>query len=115
MAEIETAARFELPIVTVLLNNSVLGWIKHTAASRYPDEMVSERFLTVDFAAVARGLGAVSERVSDLKGFAKAFGEAMADPAGRPWVIEVTSSEFETPVVRPPVRKQGAPGQGGSY
>ena len=115
MAEIETAARFQLPIVTVLLNNSVLGWIKHTAASRYPDEMVSERFLTVDFAAVARGLGAVSGRVSDLKGFAKAFGEAMADPINRPWVIEVTSSEFETPVVRPTARQQGARGQGGSY
>src|SRR5258707_11866331 len=33
LAEVETALRRRLPIVSVILNNSTLGWIRHSAAA----------------------------------------------------------------------------------
>ncbi|MDE3076998.1 MAG: thiamine pyrophosphate-binding protein, partial [Chloroflexota bacterium] len=99
MADVETAARVKLPIVSVILNNSTLAWIKHSAASRYPGEMVSEDFLPVDYAAGAQGLGAATSRVDAPEAFDRAFGQALADAAPRPWVIEAKSCAVETPVL----------------
>jgi acetolactate synthase-1/2/3 large subunit len=99
LGEVETAARLELPLVSVVLNNSTLGWIKHTAANR-KYEMVSEDFREVNFAESAAGLGAEARRVSSIEQFAEAFGAAIADESGRPWVIEVVSSKVETPVLQ---------------
>src|SRR4029434_2244825 len=67
--EIETAFREKLPIITCLLNNSVLG-----GYSNYMP-VASEKFnsnkLTGDYTAVAKGLGAYAEKVTkpeDVKG-----------------------------------------------
>jgi acetolactate synthase-1/2/3 large subunit len=99
MAEVETATRLHLPIVAVLLNNSVLAWIKHSAQGRYPGEMVSEDFLDVNYADAARGMGAEVARVDTLDAFDEAFHSALADSANRPWVIETRSDQIETPVL----------------
>jgi acetolactate synthase-1/2/3 large subunit len=99
MAEVETAARTGLPIVSVLLNNSTLAWIKHTAHARYPGEMVSQTFLDVNYAAAAQGLGAETARVDKPERFDQAFRAALADTSSRPWVIEAVSDAIETPVL----------------
>ncbi|HLJ61129.1 MAG TPA: thiamine pyrophosphate-binding protein [bacterium] len=102
MAEVEPAARMGLPIVSVVLNNSSLGWIKHVAASRFAQEMVSEGFLDVKFADAAGALGATAERVDALDRFEAAFRAAVRDETSRPWVIEARSCDVETPVLQPP-------------
>jgi acetolactate synthase-1/2/3 large subunit len=102
MAEVESAARLRLPIISVVLNNSSLAWIKHVAASRFGDEMVSEDFLDVSFAAAASALGATAERVNALDRFESAFLAASDDQTPRPWVIEVISCAVETPILQPP-------------
>lgn len=59
--EVETAVRERIPIMTVLLNNSCMGGYGHhmpTASERY-----GANRLTGDYSAVAKGLGAYSERV----------------------------------------------------
>ncbi|MBU6424545.1 MAG: thiamine pyrophosphate-binding protein, partial [Chloroflexi bacterium] len=99
MTDVETAARLKLPVVSVILNNSTLAWIKHSAENRYPGAMVSEDFLDVSFADAARGLGAAAVSVSTLEGFRTAFRAALDDTAERPHVIEARSCAVETPVL----------------
>jgi acetolactate synthase-1/2/3 large subunit len=99
MAEVETAVRERLPIIAVILNNSSLAWIKHSAEARYPGEMVSERFEDVSYAQAAKGLGAAVSSVSDLHQLEVALKTAFDDDAPRPWVIEATTCDVETPVL----------------
>jgi acetolactate synthase-1/2/3 large subunit len=99
MAEVETAVRRRLPIVAIILNNSSLAWIKHSAANRYPGEMVSEEFLDVSYSDAARALGAQTAAVNDLHHFELAMKTALDDERSIPWVIEARSCEIETPVL----------------
>jgi thiamine pyrophosphate-dependent acetolactate synthase large subunit-like protein len=96
--------------VSVILNNSTLGWIRQGAASRYPGEMVSQDFLAVSYADAAAALGAATCAAEDLAAFRSAFGQALADRSGRPWVIEVRSCAVESPVQQMP---DGARAPGG--
>jgi acetolactate synthase I/II/III large subunit len=102
MADIETAARRRLPIISVILNNSSLGWIKHSAANRYPGEMVSEDFIDVSYGDAAAALGAAVEKVDTLEQFEAAFKTALFDETYRPWVIEARTCDLETPVLPSP-------------
>jgi acetolactate synthase-1/2/3 large subunit len=99
LAEVETALRRRLPIVSVILNNSTLGWIKHSAAARYPDAMVSQDFERVSYAQSAEGLGANIATVSELDQLEMALKTALSDQSGVPWVIEATTCKIETPVL----------------
>lgn len=97
--EIEVLTRFQMPVVSIVLNNEVLGWNKHVATRRYPDAMVSQDFALVDYAACAAGLGAKTWRVSTIEEFDEALKEAF-EVTDRPTVIEILSSPFETPVIK---------------
>ena len=99
MAEVETAARLNLRLVSVVLNNGTLAWIKHTAANRNY-EMVSEDFRAVTYAEPAAGLGAKASFVTSADEFEEAFRTALDDRSEIPWVIEVRSSDIETPVLQ---------------
>ena len=110
LGEVETAARMGSGTVSVILNNSTLGWIRQGAASRYPGEMVSQDFLAVSYADAAAALGAATCAAEDLAAFRSAFGQALADRSGRPWVIEVRSCAVESPVQQMP---DGARAPGG--
>jgi acetolactate synthase I/II/III large subunit len=56
--ELEVMSRLNLPVVTIVLNNDVLGWIKHGQKGRYEGNYISCDFSHVDFAIVAKGFGA---------------------------------------------------------
>jgi len=99
LGEMETATRLGLPIVSVILNNSTLAWIKHHAGDRFPGEKMVPDFSEVNYAESARGLGAAVRKVDNLDAFEEVFAEAMADEPTRPWVIEARSSGLETPVL----------------
>jgi acetolactate synthase-1/2/3 large subunit len=99
LGEIETLTRFRMPVVSVVLNNSVLGWNKHVAMRRYPDAWVSQDFAEVDYAASAAALGASATRVNSVEEFEIALEKALS-VEDRPSVVEVITSEFETPVIK---------------
>jgi acetolactate synthase-1/2/3 large subunit len=99
LTEIETAVRRQLPLVCVILNNSTLAWIKHSAAARYPDAMVSQDFAEVSYADAAKALGAQVSFVDDLAQFDVALKTAFASKAAQPWVIEARTCGIETPVL----------------
>jgi acetolactate synthase-1/2/3 large subunit len=99
MADVETAVRRRLPLVAVVLNNSSLAWIKHSAQTRYPGENVSEGFEDVSYADAAQALGAKVTAVNDLHQFEVAMKTALSDDSSGPWVIEARSCDIETPVL----------------
>ena len=90
--EIETAARNKIPILTIILNNSVMCGAEHwlpNATERY-----GIKYLTGDYTKVAEALGAASQRVEDPNEIVPAIKEAQeAMGDGRPALIEVITKE----------------------
>jgi acetolactate synthase-1/2/3 large subunit len=115
LAEVETAVRRQLPLICVILNNSTLAWIKHTAAARYPDAMVSQDFTEVSYADAAKALGAQVSHVDELSQFDLALKNAFASRTTRPWVIEARTCGIETPVLpaRALPKAEASAGRGG--
>ena len=90
--EVETAVRERLPIVTVILNNSVMGGYGHhmpTASDRYGANRLSG-----NYARVAEALGAHAERVEQPAEVRGALERGIgANREGRPAVVEMITRE----------------------
>ena len=71
-----TARDENIPIVTVVLNNSALGWVKHGQGNR----PIASTFADMDFAAVARAMGCRGIRVER----AEDIGRRCARPSAVP-------------------------------
>jgi acetolactate synthase-1/2/3 large subunit len=95
MAEVETAARLGLNITYVVLNNSTLGWIRH--AEQYLEISPTSDFSSVDFAAVAVGMGAKGYRVTAADELPDALASALA--AEGPALVDVSTSPDASPIV----------------
>jgi len=96
--DVETAVRERIPILTIILNNSVMGGYEHhhpVATARYGIHRVSG-----DYAKVAEALGAFAQRVERVAELRPALERAIAATAsGRMAMIEVrTREEPEFPV-----------------
>ena len=90
--EVETAVRERLPIMTVILNNSVMGGYGHHMPN------ASERFgsnrLSGSYAKVAEALGAHAERVEQPGAVRSALERAIAATRnGQPAVLEMITKE----------------------
>ena len=78
MNEIATAARYNIPVIQVVINNHVLGMVRQWQTlfygQRYSQTVLNDR---VDFAKVAEGLGAKGYTVSTCEEFDNAVKEAI--------------------------------------
>jgi acetolactate synthase-1/2/3 large subunit len=83
MNGIMTALEQDIPIIVIVMNNNVLGWVYNGLGERRITADLGE----YDFAAVARAMGAEGRRVSTPEEFSKAIAEAVASE--RPYVIDV--------------------------
>ncbi len=93
--DIETAARSEIGILTVVLNNGVMT--HYGASMPYATEHWGSNRLGGDYAKVAEGLGAYSEQVRDPRQVAAAIQRGIeANKKGQPAVIEMMIKEEET-------------------
>ncbi len=79
--EVQTAARYRLPIVYVVLNNAALGnvWLRAHRLGRLPAELTS--LSDHDWAQFARSLGAQGMTVEDPDVLEDAFAKALAAEA----------------------------------
>ena len=84
--ELETAARYGLGVVVVVLNNSTFAYQKHAEQLHYGRSFETD-LLDVDYAALARVLRCEGISVSDPAQLAPALGSAIA--SGRPTVVNV--------------------------
>ena len=95
--EFATAVRYGLPIITVLVNNSMYGTIRMHQEREYPGRVSGTGLTNPDFAELAKAYGGHGEKVTRTEDFAAAFERARA--SGRPSIIEVIQNpEAITPV-----------------
>ncbi len=95
--ELEVMVRLELPILTIVFNNNILGWIKHIQKENYGEKYISSDFSHIDFATVARGFGAEGYTINSLEELTDCL-EKHAEVRG-PVVIDIATDQWETPVL----------------
>ena len=102
MNEIATAARYNIPIIQVVINNHVLGMVRQWQnlfyGQRYSATVLND---AVDFAKLAEAMGAVGMTVTTREEFTEAFAKALT--MGRPVVIDcqIDKDEKVWPMVAP--------------
>jgi len=102
MNEIATAARYNIPIIQVVINNHVLGMVRQWQTlfygKRYSSTILND---AVDFVKLAEAMGAVGIRATTQEEFKDAFAKALT--LGRPVVIDcqIDCDEKVWPMVAP--------------
>jgi acetolactate synthase-1/2/3 large subunit len=81
-----TALEEDIPIVVVIFNNSMLGWVRHGQGQR----PVASKFRDYDIAAIARAIGCEGIRVEEPGELESALRRAIG--SGRPAVVDVVTS-----------------------
>jgi acetolactate synthase I/II/III large subunit len=104
LAELETLARLDLPVVVVVFNDSTLSLIaaKQSPEGHGGDDAV--RYRATDFAAIARGCGIWAESVADANAFDGLMRAALARRG--PVLLDVTVDPSCYPAVLDAVRGQ---------
>ena len=95
--EIQTAARFDVPVIYVVINNSAFGnvWLRASKMGPEPSELTS--LPDYDWANVAKALGLNSLTVGKPQELAPAFQQALQ--SGTAFLIDVKADKrFGTPV-----------------
>ena len=85
--EFATAVQHKLPIIVVVVNNSMYGTIRMHQERDYPGRVSATELTNPDFAALARAYGGHGETVETTADFAPAFERARA--SGIPAIIEI--------------------------
>ncbi|HTO31812.1 MAG TPA: thiamine pyrophosphate-binding protein [Pararhizobium sp.] len=85
--EFATAVRYDLPIITLVINNGIYGTIRMHQERDYPGRVSGTDLTNPDFAAFARAYGGHGELVEKTEDFAGAF--LRARQSGKPSIIEI--------------------------
>ncbi|SPF78154.1 acetolactate synthase catalytic subunit [Pseudoprimorskyibacter insulae] len=96
-AELETAVRMNIPLITIVLNNGILGFQKHAETVKFGEWTSAVHFDSVDHAAVARACGVQATRVDAVGDIGPALQEALA--SGQPRLIEVITTPEAYPAL----------------
>jgi acetolactate synthase I/II/III large subunit len=81
-----TAIEERIPIVVVVFDNSMLGWVRHGQDER----PIASGFGSFDYAAIARAMGCHAVRVTEPSDLPRALDSALV--AGVPSVVDVVTS-----------------------
>ena len=81
-----TAIEERIPIVVVIFDNGMLGWVRHGQG----DRPIASKFADFDYAAIARAMGCHAIRVTEPNALPGALAEALA--ADVPSVVDVVTS-----------------------
>lgn len=96
-SEMETCKRMGIKVITLLINNGILGYQKHAENVKFGEHTSAVHFSGVDHAAIARACGINGVRVSDPADIANALKAAMA--ADESTLIEVMCTENAFPPI----------------
>ncbi len=94
VGELETAKRLNLPIIFVVISNSVYGWIKAGQKSSFNKRYYSVDFSRTDHAKVASSYGVKSWTVKKPSGLKKIISKAIKYEKG-PCLIDIISQPLE--------------------
>lgn len=88
-SDIETAVRLNLPVVVVVMNNSMLAFTSHMLEFGYKSPLPDVTdFLDLDYGAVARTFGADGVKIRNAEDLEEALRRAL--DSGRPAVVDIT-------------------------
>ena len=85
--ELATAMKYSLPIIVLVVNNSMYGTIRLHQERKYPGSVYGTDLLNPDFAAFAQSFGAQGKLVDRTEDFPAAFEEALS--AETPSLLEL--------------------------
>ncbi|MBI5211930.1 MAG: thiamine pyrophosphate-binding protein, partial [Nitrospirae bacterium] len=97
--EVATAVNYNIPVIWVILNNSMLGLVYHGWKLLSSPEGMPSRFKQVDFVKVAEGLGARGIRITKPGEINKKMINDIIS-AGVPTVLDVIIDPEEVPPVK---------------
>ena len=98
-SELEAARRLNIKVVTIVLNNQILGYQKHGEDWFMNHHSDAADLGPVDHAAIAHACDCFGERVASPEEFAPALERALRDP--RPAVLDVITDD----TARPPLNQ----------
>ncbi|WP_167499574.1 acetolactate synthase catalytic subunit [Streptomyces malaysiensis] len=96
-SELETAARMNLPLTVIVLNNAILGYQKHSELHQFAEHTTAIDITRIDHAAIATACGARGVRVDAADGLAGALRDAMGSSAVT--VIDVVTAADAFPPI----------------
>ena len=85
--ELETAARYKLPVTFIVISNASYGWIKAGQKAGYDQRYFAVDFAVTDHAAVATAFGVKSWRVTEPGDLANSLEQALA--YGGPSLVDI--------------------------
>jgi acetolactate synthase-1/2/3 large subunit len=85
--ELATAVQYGLPVLVVVVNNSMYGTIRAHQEKKYPGRVVGTSLVNPDFAQYARSFGCIGEVVDSLDGLDEQLDRILA--ADRPALLEI--------------------------
>lgn len=94
LQELETAVRFKVPLVVVVINNNLYGTIRAHQERHFPNRVIGTQLGNPNYAQLAETFGAWGEQVHTNSDFREAFKRALevSVRAGVPALIEVLSN-----------------------
>jgi acetolactate synthase I/II/III large subunit len=105
--EFATAVQYDIPVIMIVLDNSMYGTIRMHQERHYPGRVSATRLKNPDFAALGRDYGGFGERIERTEDFAPAFERALA--SGKPAILHcIVDPEALTPnLTLDAIRKHG--------
>lgn len=103
MSEFETAVRYHIPVIAIVVNNGIYGTIRAHQERHFPHRVVGTTLGNPDFAEIAKTFGGHGERVTCNAEFLPALQRAIQ--SGKPAVIEVLSNPEILSVSQPRIDK----------
>ncbi len=104
-----TAVQYRIPVVTVVLNNGVLGWVKD-GQRRRGNRFIASELGRTDYGQIARAMGCVGIRIETIKDLVNELDRVRG--ATQPVVLDVLTTE-DAPFwqVQSPLAKEGPGGE----
>ncbi|WP_443089793.1 thiamine pyrophosphate-dependent enzyme [Virgibacillus sp. MG-45] len=96
--ELETAVRYNIPVIALVFNNNMYGTIRMHQELYYPEKVIATDLGTVSFAKMAESVGAKGYFVSSLAQFEQALTEAIS--MNVPTVIEIRTEKEQISVAK---------------
>jgi len=85
--EFETAVRYNIPIISLVMNNNKYGTIRAHQENKFPERVIGTNLTNPNFAELARNFGGYGIKVDNNEQFLYALSEAMNND--KPTIIEI--------------------------
>ncbi|MEM9048598.1 MAG: thiamine pyrophosphate-dependent enzyme [Pseudomonadota bacterium] len=95
IGELATAARYDIPLVTIVFNDNAFGNVRRFQEDLYGGRTIATDLASPDFVALAKSFGLAGDRADTPDALGRCISDALA--ARRPTVIEVPVGTFPSP------------------